>query len=140
MKNALEEKIFGAMATFIQKVHRAADASLAETGLTPAQFFVLATLSRRRECRQTELARILGVTAGNISQLVTKLEQAGLVKRVGDGKANLVALLPDGDAMVRVLMPEHERFLRAQFDRLRVEERKNLLALLEKLGGDQTGR
>lgn len=133
MKPALSVRTFGAMVAFVQQVQRAADAALAGSGVTPAQFFILATLKRCGEARQSELALALGVTAGNVSQLVVKLEEARLVRRADRGKAKIVTLTAKGDTLVTRLAPEHDAFLEARFAPLESPDRKALLALLERL-------
>lgn len=135
MKPPLEARAFGAMVAFVQKVQRAADNALAEAVVTPAQFFVLATLKRRGGAQQSELASALGVTAGNISQLVAKLEAARLVERVDRGKAKVTTLTADGESLVAKLSPEHDAFLKACFSALNASERKLLLELVERLVG-----
>lgn len=133
MKPRLEVRTFGAMVAFVQQVHRAADAALAGSGITPAQFFILSTLRRRGETQQVELAEALGVTPGNISQLVAKLEDAALARRTGQGRAKLVSITKRGEALVARVAPEHDAFLEARFAPLRTSERKLLLRLLERL-------
>ncbi len=133
MKPRVEVRAYAAMVTFAQRVQRAADAALADSGVSPAQFFILATVDRRGETQQSELAATLGVTAANVSQLVAKLDEARLVTRVDRGKAKVVHLTAKGKALVDRLRPEHDAFLAARFSALGAEERKALLALLEKL-------
>jgi MarR family 2-MHQ and catechol resistance regulon transcriptional repressor len=133
MKPPLEVRTYGAMVAFVQHVQRAADAALAHSSVTPAQFFILATLKRRDGAQQSELAEALGVTAGNVSQLIAKLEDARLVKRVEQGKAKIATLTAKGEALVARLAPEHDAFLVARFASLDVSERRALLALLERL-------
>lgn len=133
MKPALEARAFGAMVAFAQKVQRAADATLAGSEVSPAQFFILATVARHGESQQSELARSLGVTAANVSQLVGKLEEARLVTRVDRGKAKVVHLTARGKTLVERLGPEHDAFLVSRFAALSAKERRTLLELLEKL-------
>jgi DNA-binding MarR family transcriptional regulator len=133
MTAVLEARVFGAMVAFAQKVQRAAEATLAGAEVSPAQFFILATVARHGETQQSELARSLGVTAANVSQLVGKLEAARLVTRVDRGKAKVVHLSAKGKALVERLGPEHDAFLASRFAALSAAERRTLLRLLEKL-------
>jgi DNA-binding MarR family transcriptional regulator len=135
VKPPLEVRTYGAMVAFVQQVQRAAEAALASSSVTPAQFFVLATLERRGAAQQSELAEALGVTAGNISQLIAKLEDARLVERADRGKAKVATLTAKGHALVKRLAPQHDAFLAARFESLDLGERKTLLALLERLLG-----
>jgi DNA-binding MarR family transcriptional regulator len=101
--------------------------------VSPAQFFILTTVDRQGESQQSELAKELGVTAANVSQLVGKLEDARLVTREDRGRAKLVQLTARGRALVQRLGPEHDAFLAARFAALSPTERRTLLRLLEKL-------
>lgn len=136
---AMEARAFGAIVAFAQKVQRAAEAALSGTGISPAQFFILATVERRSGAQQSELAETLGVTSANVSQLVAKLEDAKLVTRTERGRAKEVHLTSRGRQVVDRLRPEHDAFLASQFAALSPAERRTLLSLFEKLlVGDTT--
>jgi DNA-binding MarR family transcriptional regulator len=130
---ALEARLYGTMVAFMQRVQRAADAALEGRGVSPAQFFILATVARQGELRQSELAERLGVTAANVSQLVSKLVEGRLVSRTEDGKAKIVRLTAKGLRLVAELTPEHDAFLRSRFEKLTLQERTELLSLVAKL-------
>lgn len=137
--SAIEVRAFGAMVAFAQKVHRAAEVALDGTGISPAQFFILATVERQAGTQQSALAETLGVTAANVSQLVAKLEDAKLVIRTARGRAKEVHLTSRGRQVVDQLRPDHDAFLVSQFAALSPAERRTLLSLLEKLlVGDTT--
>ncbi|MFE1588323.1 MarR family winged helix-turn-helix transcriptional regulator [Streptomyces sp. NPDC059402] len=68
-------------------------------GLSTAASSTLARLSREGPQRLTELARAEGVSQPNMTQLVTRLERAGLVRRAADasdGRGVLVAVTSTG--------------------------------------------
>ncbi|MER6324526.1 MarR family winged helix-turn-helix transcriptional regulator [Streptomyces coelicoflavus] len=68
-------------------------------GLSTAAASTLARLSREGPQRLTELARAEGVSQPNMTQLVTRLERAGLARRTADasdGRGVLVAVTPAG--------------------------------------------
>lgn len=133
MKPAIEVRAFAAMVAFAQKVQRAAEVALDGAGISPAQFFILATIARRPGTQQSALAEALGVTSANVSQLVAKLEDAKLVTRTERGRAKEVHLTPRGRRLVDRLRPEHDAFLVSRFAALSPGERRTLLSLLEKL-------
>lgn len=63
----------------------------------------LATLERSGPCRLTFLAAQAGVTQPAMTQLITRLEEAGLAGRApdpADGRVVLVAITADGRAVV----------------------------------------
>jgi DNA-binding MarR family transcriptional regulator len=68
-------------------------------GLSIPQFDLLSTLTEQEGISQSELAERLYVTKGNVSGLVDRLVQAGLVERraiVGDRRSYAMHLTPEG--------------------------------------------
>ncbi|KAA1424648.1 MarR family transcriptional regulator [Mumia zhuanghuii] len=85
---------------------------LAPSGLSLTAVGTLATLERSGPTRLTRLATVEGVTQPAMTQLVTRLEKTGLVRRESDpedGRAVLVAITDDGSAWLA-----HRRTLRAE--------------------------
>lgn len=64
-----------------QRVSTAMTARLRLIGLSVPQFDLLSTLSEREGITQSELAERLYVTKGNVSGLVDRLVEAGMVER-----------------------------------------------------------
>lgn len=64
-----------------QRISLAMSARLRCIGLSVPQFDVLSTLSEREGITQSELAERLYVTKGNVSGLVDRLVDAGMVER-----------------------------------------------------------
>ncbi|RIX28426.1 MarR family winged helix-turn-helix transcriptional regulator [Amnibacterium setariae] len=72
---------------------------LAEHGLNPVQFGVLAHLAVEEEMTQAALARAVLVRPQSIAPLLDGLEQRGLIARAGDrarGRPNPVRLTEEG--------------------------------------------
>jgi DNA-binding MarR family transcriptional regulator len=68
-------------------------------GLSIPQFDLLSTLTEREGISQSELAERLYVTKGNVSGLVDRMVQAGLVERraiSGDRRSYAMHLTPEG--------------------------------------------
>ena len=68
-------------------------------GLSIPQFDLLSTLTEREGISQNELAERLYVTKGNVSGLVDRMVQAGLVERraiSGDRRSYAMHLTPEG--------------------------------------------
>lgn len=67
------------------RVERDLTAMLAERGLTPVQFGVLATLATTAPCTQADLARTVLVRPQSIAGVVTTMVRRGLLARTGRG-------------------------------------------------------
>lgn len=125
--------MFAGLVRVVHLIGLAGAQELRRDDLTPAQYQILVLLHRRPRVVQRELTEVLGVTKGNISQLLTRLQDAGLVDRVTEGAANRIALTADGEALVRRLMPAHQRFLQRSFGALTPDELTVLADLTTRL-------
>ena len=82
-----------------RRVTAAVAAELRVIGLSIPQFDVLSTLTEREGLTQQDLAARLYVTKGNVSGLVDRLVEAGLVERraiPGDRRSHALHLTPRG--------------------------------------------
>src|SRR5438270_13809754 len=79
-----------------QKIEHAAAEHFTAHGLTVAQFDILAQLGRKEGISQQELADRLLVTKGNVSQLIGKMEERGLIYRCHTGRTNALYLTDAG--------------------------------------------
>jgi DNA-binding MarR family transcriptional regulator len=90
---------------FVRLHRRAAGAIAAELktiGLSIPQFDLLSTLTEREGLSQQELAERLYVTKGNVSGLLDRMVEAGLVERraiPGDRRSNALHLTERGRAL-----------------------------------------
>ncbi|WP_188914492.1 MarR family winged helix-turn-helix transcriptional regulator [Salinarimonas ramus] len=84
-----------------QRLSNGIAAELRAIGLSIPQFDLVSTLSEREGITQGELAQRLYVTKGNVSGLVDRLVEAGLVERrpiPGDRRSHALHLTRDGRA------------------------------------------
>lgn len=88
------------------RLHRRASGAIAselkEIGLSIPQFDLLSTLTEQEGLSQQELAARLYVTKGNVSGLLDRMVEAGLVERraiPGDRRSNALHLTPKGRAL-----------------------------------------
>lgn len=88
------------------RLHRRASGAIAgalkEIGLSIPQFDLLSTLTEQEGLSQQELAERLYVTKGNVSGLVDRMVEAGLVERraiPGDRRSNALHLTEKGRAL-----------------------------------------
>lgn len=108
-----------------------------EAGLSASQFGALEALLHAGPMHQTELARRLLKTGGNIVTVVRNLERDGLVSRVGDPgdkRSNLVSLTAKGRALVRQVFPSVLAAIVREFAVLAPREQESLRALCRRLG------
>ena len=82
-----------------RRVSNAIAGELKSLGLSIPQFDLLSTLTEREGMSQQELAERLYVTKGNVSGLLDRMVEAGLVERrtlPGDRRSNALHLTPRG--------------------------------------------
>lgn len=102
-------------------------------GLSLAQFDVLAQLGAAEGITQQELADKLLVTKGNVTQLLDRMTQSGLLIRRQDGRANRLYLTDAGRVLFTQVIPAHEDKIAGMFAALSPAENRQLAALLRKL-------
>jgi DNA-binding MarR family transcriptional regulator len=96
-------------------------------GLSTAASSTLARLSREGPRRLTELARAEGVSQPNMTQLVTRLERAGLARRTADasdGRVVLVAVTAAGAEVLAARRAERAHALRQLMEDMTGPERE----------------
>lgn len=119
---ASPEDLIIAVEQLVRHVRRSATAG----GLSTAASSVLARLGREGPQRLTELARAEGVSQPNMTQLITRLERAGLARRTADhsdGRGVLVAATPTGLDVFRQRRAERAEALQDLVARLTEAER-----------------
>lgn len=121
------------LARVYQKITRASTSQLREFGLSLAQFDVLTWVGATEGLTQQELADRLFVTKGNVSQLIDKLEQAGLLVRIPEGRVCRLSLTAMGRALRDRVVPRHEAFIARTFSALSRDEQARLARLLRAL-------
>lgn len=97
---------------------------------------VLHTLARTGSARITELTATEQVTTSAITQLVTRLEHDGLVRRrpdPSDGRATLVHITAAGQEVVDARRAERVARLTPLVDELTAQERQELAAAVPAL-------
>jgi DNA-binding MarR family transcriptional regulator len=110
----------------------------AEYGLTGAQYGVIRCLGEGPEegLPLSELSERLLMTCGNITCVVDKLEEAGLVRRersVADRRVIHAQLTPRGRELFDRAVPAHRQRLQERFSGLSPAEQAELAHLLRRL-------
>lgn len=121
------------LARTYQRLLRAASDHIAPWNLSIAQFDVIAQVGAAENLSQQELAERLFVTQGNITQLLDKLEQRGLLRRCREGRTNRLVLTDEGRRLYDEVVPAHEVAQAGRFGNLTHDEQHQLLALLRKI-------
>ena len=113
------------------------ESRLAVAGLTLTQLGVLEAILHKGPLTQRELGRKVLTSAGNMTDVVDKLEARGLVRRTRsarDRRIVTVALTPAGQTLIQGLFPRHARDIAAAMGGLSGDELRVLGDLLRKLG------
>ncbi len=116
-----------------QKIDHAAFDQMRDRNLSQAQFDVLAQIGAHEGLTQQKLANQLLVTKGNISQLVERMEQRGLVRRTAQGRTMRLWLTEQGGELYASGVPEREAMLAHLFSSLSIAQQRQLRLLLTQL-------
>jgi DNA-binding MarR family transcriptional regulator len=100
---------------------------------------VLIVLSETGTITQRELTARLGIQPGSASEVIAKLESAGLVERTAseeDRRTANISLTEAGLRQAENALEQRKRRHEEMFSILSEEEKERLLALLEKINSD----
>jgi MarR family 2-MHQ and catechol resistance regulon transcriptional repressor len=114
-----------------------AEASISELGLGLSDFAVLEALWHKGPLPVNSIGRKVLLTSGSITTAVDRLERQGLTQRdrnSEDRRICTVRLTPAGSALMKSAFPQHARAMELAAGGLTTDERRQLLALLRKLG------
>ncbi|MGE7607935.1 MarR family winged helix-turn-helix transcriptional regulator [Peribacillus frigoritolerans] len=112
---------------------RESNQHLKKWNLSAAQFDILVQVGSHERLSQQELANKLFVTKGNITQLLRKMEELGLIKREQEWKTKYLSLTEEGKEFFHEVVPKQEYFQASQFANLNETEKQQLLDLLSKV-------
>jgi MarR family 2-MHQ and catechol resistance regulon transcriptional repressor len=110
---------------------------LAAKGLTLTQLGVLEGLLHKGSLTHRDLGRKVLTSAGNMTDVVDKLEARGLVTRMrdtGDRRQVRVELTEEGKLLIEELFPRHAMDIAQAMSGLEPQEMRRLGDLLRKLG------
>lgn len=121
----------------VSRMRRSAyDQIMKPIGITRAQWWVLAHLSRQDGMMQTQLADLLEVGKASVGTLLERLEAAKLIERRPDAldkRAKRVYMLRSAHQVMKTLMQEEAKFNDRVLAGLTLEDRENLLRMLSKI-------
>lgn len=110
---------------------------LAAAGLTPTQLGVLEALLHKGPMGQRALGRKVLTSAGNLTDVIDKLERRGLVRRERqecDRRSVQVTLTGEGRTLIEALFPRHARDIASAMSSCDTAQLRELGALLRRLG------
>lgn len=105
--------------------------------ITPQRFSALTLIYHNPGIKPTELARAMGIARSGVVIILDWLEAAGYVRRVGDQADKRTLALEvstEGKTALRNITKAVEAHDARMSTRLSAEEKKQLVALLERLG------
>ena len=116
--------------------HKKLECDLGKIGLTPPQFYVLATIGYAGSLPFGEIGAKMMVTVSNLTGIVDRLEQKKLVLRKRDEtdrRVVHVTLTDKGTSLYKTTIPLFERSISEIFSSLDLPHQKELSALLRTL-------
>lgn len=130
-------KLWIALARCYSTYSKAIAAKVQEYGLTTPQFGTLEALYHLGPLSLGELADKLLVTGGNVTYVMDRLEEQGLVYRYRspeDRRVIHAKLTQKGRDLVASVFPEHATYVEHLSRHLGADEQETLRALLKRLG------
>lgn len=125
------------LARCYRAVSQIAEDSLRETGLCLTDFVALEALLHKGPLTITEIQEKVMLASGSMTAAVDRLEKRGLLVRKStskDRRARLLELTPEGSRTVKQAFAHHAAVLESAMGVLSKVEKKQLHALLKKLG------
>ena len=116
--------------------HKKLEDDLNKVGLTPPQFYVLATIGYAGGLPFGEIGAKMMVTVSNLTGIVDRLEEKKLVSRKrdeNDRRVVHVVLTDKGAKLYKSTLPLFEKSVSAIFEPLDSTQQKELSSLLRKL-------
>jgi MarR family 2-MHQ and catechol resistance regulon transcriptional repressor len=116
--------------------HKRLEADLGKVGLTPPQFYVLATIGYAGSLPFGEIGAKMMVTVSNLTGIVDRLEEKKLVLRKRDEtdrRVVHVTLTEKGTKLYKNTIPFFEKSISEIFSSLDLPNQKKLSALLRNL-------
>jgi len=130
-------RLWIALARCYSTMSREVATRVTDYGLTTPQFGVLEALHHLGPLPLGELADKLLVTGGNITYVMDRLAEQGLVERIRsreDRRVVLACLTEEGRELVADVFPDHTAFVKRRMGALSADEQETLRDLLKKLG------
>lgn len=105
--------------------------------LSPSEFMILDLLYAKGKYPLQQIGEKILVTSGSITYNIDKLEKKGLLKRVhceDDRRVIYAEITPAGQELFERIFPGHAELIHSLVDVLPLDEKKEIIHLLKKLG------
>jgi DNA-binding MarR family transcriptional regulator len=116
-----------------KKARRSVGAPLEVAGLSDGAFDLLVDIGEHPGTSQQACADRVGVTKGNVTQHLVRLERRGLVRRDPAGRRNDLSLTESGELLLGSVLATHDGGMRELLGVLSAEDLRSLRAILRKL-------
>ena len=136
-EEALSLRLWVVLSRARASVGRVAEADIDQHGLSTGEFAILETLYHKGPLLLGEVQRKILASSGGVTYLVDRLAQQGLVERrecAGDRRARYAALTSAGVDLMDRIFPQHAEAIVTAMSGLSVEEKRQAIVLLKKLG------
>jgi DNA-binding MarR family transcriptional regulator len=122
-----------------QRINDCANEWLAPFGLTVGKYNYLICLasSETRSRTLNEIGAFIHTASATVTGMIAALERDGLVEREDnplDARSTVARLTPAGEALLHSVMAPHQHNIEASLKEFSRDERRQLFALLLKLG------
>ena len=117
-------------------VRRSFREAFADLDLTPLNYTIMDTLSRRGRLRQAELINAVGSLGTSLAEPIDELVARGWVSRQpdqADRRSNTVALTDRGHDVFKTLKGRHDVLMASMLGFVSLEVQEQLLGFLEQL-------
>lgn len=139
----MEDTIGTLLAQVSRLMRRQFDVAARQIGVTRPQWQVLTLLARHAGINQGGLADILEVEPITLGRMIDRLQESQMVERrpdPADRRAWRLYLTPRGEDQIERLKPHALETLDAALEGLSVEERRQLMAMLDRMRGNLSRR
>jgi len=105
-------------------------------GATSIQYSILYTIERNPGIDQISLANLVALDRSNTGEVVGRLEEKGLLRRLSgatDRRTKRLHLTKAGAVLVKAMTPDVEKAQESILEPLTMDERQTFMTLLDKL-------
>lgn len=118
------------------KSQRFSEEFLRNYGLTPSQFVIMNTLQSEKELPMSDVSKVSACVNSNITSIVGRMEDKGLVVRRADTKDRRVVYLSiteEGRALYKKAKSQYNKSAKLIFGEFTLEELETFAEMLEKM-------